>query len=283
MMQAYADDTGLDENSEWFLFSALIGEAENLGCVADEWDIALKESPSIRYFKMDEAESRDGQFYGFSVLERDAKVKRLCQIISSKCLTEFCFAVKLEVYNEVFKPKRRPPLTERYFFPFLATIGGVAFEVLRQGAKEPFEIIFDEQVIFGPRVKAWYPVMRAMMFDEPIYPVLPIEPFFRDDESALPLQAADLTAWVRRKGNSKEGLGEFEWMLKELSGLAQSPLSRPLSKDLALRLFEPVEITQEAQKRREVALQAYQETFGHVWPPKNKAERRRALGRIKKK
>jgi len=283
MIQAYVDETGNDGESPIFLFSALIGEAEKLATLSNEWSKALREIPRIVYFKMDEAESCDGQFYGFSPKERDDKVKRLCAIMSSSDLTEFGFGIKQEVFNSTFAIKAAGrPLTERYFFPFHATIIGTAEEVLRQGATEPFEIFFDEQVIFGPRAKAWYPIIRAMALDQPIYPILPVEPFFRKDTEALPLQAADLTAWVRRKVNT-DGLGEFEWLRRELSGVKLSPLSATLSKKSAEFMFTKNEETPEMVRLRELALQAYRETFGHEWPAKTKLERKIISGRAKKR
>src|SRR5687768_17428435 len=57
----------------------------------------------------------------------------------------------------------------------------------------PMEFFFDENVIFGPRAKAWYLVIRAMSPPN-VRARMPVEPFFRNDKTTMPLQAADLTA-----------------------------------------------------------------------------------------
>jgi hypothetical protein len=172
-------------------------------------------------------------------------------------------------------------MCEPYFFPFHATIAGVGYEVLALGQKEPLEIFFDENVIFGPRAKAWYPVVRAMQEDI-LQPVLPVEPFFRDDERVLPLQAADLTAWIHRKSNDGS-LGEFAWLLNELSGLVQSPLSRSLDEQLAHSIMNPGEFRGSKLDTWQAIMRAYQETFGHEWPPKTTLDWKAVRGRAKRK
>jgi hypothetical protein len=277
MIQAYVDDSGHDGKSPVFLFSALIGNAEKWAKFSDDWNLCLHESPSIRYFKMNEAESCDGEFYGFSEDERNRKVKRLCSIMNSGDFTEFSYITPLKLFGETLKIKSGRPMSEPYFFAFYATIGGVAFEALGQRAKEPFEIFFDEQVIFGPRAKAWYPIIRAMAEDI-VKAVLPVEPFFRKDIETMPLQAADLTAWMHRKANSS-GLGEFEWLSQELSRLKRSPLSRSFNDELAHAILDTKEPTPESIEMRNAALRAYRETFGHEWPPKTKADIKQMRGR----
>jgi len=277
MIQAYVDDSGHDGTSPVFLFSALIGNAEKWARFSDDWTLCLRESPSIRYFKMDEAESCAGEFYGFSADERNHKLKRLCGVMNAGGFTEFSFITDLKVFGDTLKIKSGRPMSEPYFFAFHATIGGVAYEALGQGAKEPFEIFFDEQVIFGPRAKAWYPIIRVMAEDI-VKAVLPVEPFFRKDTETMPLQAADLTAWIHRRAKSG-ALGEFEWLLQELIGLKRSPLSRGFNHELANAILGSKEHTPESIEMRNAALRAYRETFGHEWPPKTKAHIKKMRGR----
>ena len=82
-IQAYVDETGNDGRSPVFLFSALIAPADKWAGFSDRWEACLKASPRIRYLKMDEAEGRSKEFRGFTVVERDAKVKQLCQVLNA--------------------------------------------------------------------------------------------------------------------------------------------------------------------------------------------------------
>ena len=133
-------------------------------------------------------------------------------------------------------------------------------------------MFFDENHTFGPRAKAWYPVIRAMMEEEALL-VAPIEPFFRSDTDVLPLQAADLMAWIARNKKTK-GLGKFSWISSELNQVKISPMSKTLDAEM-IESFKEKTFEPELMARREMALNAYRETFGFDWPPANKPQKKR--------
>ena len=162
MIQAYVDETGTDGRSSVFLFSALICEAVLWAKFSDDWQVCLNAPPSIRYFKMDEAAGLDGEFYGFSPVERDTKVKSLCQILASTEAVEVSCSMNMKAFDDTWGKTAHKPLSEPYFFPFHIINLIVASQVGDLGATQPFEIFFDENKIFGPRAKAWYPIVRAL-------------------------------------------------------------------------------------------------------------------------
>lgn len=276
MIQAYADESGADGRGPVFVFSALICDAELWVHFSDRWDSCLKEEPRIRYFKMDEAEGLSNEFFGFSDTERDIKVRKLCHVLSSYNPIEFHFISDLPMVKKYWGAKSGRPLTEPYFFPFHMVQVGIAHQVLMMGETQPYEMFFDEQVIFGPRAKAWYPVIKAMQ-DVIVQAVMPVEPFFRKDSDVLPLQAADLTAWVRRKLHN-DGLGDFQWVLDELSGVVPSPLSQIFDEPL-MKSFQTINYGKEYLDKKRAAMEAYEITFGHPFPPKDKKEMNRIRGR----
>lgn len=276
MIQAYVDDSGGKGQGEVFILSGLLARAEEWAAITDKWDACLKESPSIRYLKMYEAAKRDGEFRGFSERERDDKLKRLCAVINTPVITELSFTLVLKDFLEMWAPRIGRPACEPYFVPFQFMNIAVGYEALHQGEKEPCEIFFDEQVIFGPRAKAWYPVVKETA--EPAAKALmPIEPFFRSDIDVLPLQAADLTAWMHRKGNT-EGLGEFEWLTEHLDLMRISLLSRSIDAEYITQMRNH-KYTSEEKIRHEAVLEAYRETFGYEWPPKDKIQKRKHEGK----
>jgi hypothetical protein len=86
-------------------------------------------------------------------------------------------------------------------------------------APEEFEIIFDTHSIFQPRINLWYSFVQDMLLelhDEALARIMPPSPLFRDDKVFLPLQAADLLAWLFRMALSGERT-EFEWIAEELA------------------------------------------------------------------
>lgn len=119
------------------------------------------------------------------------------------------------------KPK---PQNEIYFWPFHTVIMGVCLDLWDHGWRRPFEAIFDEQVIFGPRASAWYPLVKQILhLKEPEAAVLlPDEPVFQNDEQALPIQAADMFAWCIRRNTDFPGEQAFHWLLEELRNVSQS-------------------------------------------------------------
>jgi len=264
LIQAYVDESGGKGQGAVFVFSAMIGASVLWSKFSDKWNAILDESPSIGYFKMNEAAKLNGEFKRFSPFQRDEKVKKLCRLIGNGALIELHSMVKLDDFNATFGKTAPKPLTDPYFFPFHVIIMAIAYQLLDVGHKEPFEIFFDEHVIFGPRAKAWYPFVRAMA-DEDIRAIMPVEPYFRSDTDTLPLQAADLTAWLHRRENN-EGLGEFSWVQDALYGLAQSDLSH----DFTFERMKGIIDQSYTAKIDENVIQAYKDAFNDDWPPRKR-------------
>jgi hypothetical protein len=276
IMQAFVDESGGKGQGPVFVFSGLVGEAEKWAELVDSWDAVLKAPPSIRYFKMSEAATKGNEFRGFSDIERDEKVKNLCKVINTPHLAELFIGWNLSDFERDWAPRLGRPACEPYFFPFQMIHFMTAYELLSHGLTQPFEMFFDQHVIFGPPAKAWYPIIKAVAPAE-IRAILPVEPFFRSDLDVLPLQAADLTAWINNK-NSGEGLGEFTWLPDHLQMLNRSTFSKMLGaewiKSMLAYKFSPEEIEQQ-----NVLKEIYRDTFGHEWPPKDKLERKKHRGK----
>lgn len=276
MIQAYVDDSGGKGQGEVFVFSALISDAELWSRFSDHWQACLDESPRLKYFKMDEAAGLSGQFRRFSGPQRDERLRKLCKIICQCRPIEFGFITVLQDFENHWAYRLGRPASEPYFFPFQMTVAGVGYQVLELGFTDPFEIFFDENVIFGPRAKAWYPIIRAIQEDQ-VRAVMPVELFFRSDTDILPLQAADLTAWMQRNHNER-GLGEFTWLYEAMAPLAKSQLSTVLDRQRIEKIMKH-EYSPEEMERNKRLFKTYQETFGHAFPPKTKSERKKHQGR----
>src|SRR5207248_10717159 len=119
------------------------------------------------------------------------------------------------------------PSRDPYFWPFQNTIMNAALSLWDLGLRERFEIFFDEQLIFGPRAKVWYPaIMEIMRIREPdAATIMPVDPLFRSDDEFLPLQAADMFAWLLRYGFDNEDR-PFAWLLDELPDIEETDYSQ---------------------------------------------------------
>jgi hypothetical protein len=267
MIQAYVDESGGKGQGTVFVFSALVSSVEHWLAFTEAWQACLDEAPTLKYFKMNEAAGLSGQFSRFRENARNKKVEKLCRIIGSSQLMEHHVVVKLSEFFDVMEQESGGHMAHPYFFPFHMVILALAWELAGSGLEEKFEIFFDENVIFGPRAKAWYPVILATMDDPEMRAVMPTEPLFRSDLDVLPLQACDLTAWLHRRENN-EGLGEFSWMPQALQGLIPSQLSNRLTRLTMERIVGlSYDLPPERRALAADVIEAYKETFNDTWPP----------------
>ena len=225
---------------------------------------------------MSGAASLNGQFRGFSSDARDQKLRAFARIIRKYAIFGIHCVVDLDGFADTIAGQGKP-FSDPYFWPFHIMIMSVCMDLVERSHRETVDIIFDEHSIFGPRAKPWYPVIRALMNAPEEVAVMPAEPRFRTDEEALPLQGADMLAWLLRRsftdnwetveewqetgllGPSTISEKDFSWLVEEeLGNVGMSPHSQYLTAprlrgivdlvDTYLRTdFEGVEIPENVQ------------------------------------
>jgi Protein of unknown function (DUF3800) len=221
-IQAYIDDSGGPGQGDGFVLAGFIAEAQAWLAFSDEWQACLNKAPAISRFKMRDAAGRRGGFAGFSKSARDDKLRALARVINHHADTSIAVAVDLSEFEDTIGKDEglSPILKEPYFWPYQIMTMAVCWELVDQGQTERFEIVFDEQVRFRPRVKWWYPITRHHMIPE-WQAIAPVEPIFRSDDEFLPLQAADLLAWLFRRATTGSA-GEFDWIISEFTSVRLS-------------------------------------------------------------
>jgi hypothetical protein len=231
--QAIADDSGCRGQGPLIVMAGLIGASEVWADFSDQWNACLKESPVIRdRFKMKEAAGLTGSFWGFSAPARDKKLKALARIMDRDDLGVLHIAVDIAAHDNAFALTHPPQGAKRtfkaqraeaspYSFAYNNFIWGACAHLWSRGVREQFEFIVDEHPSLGTRMLTWYPVTRVTM-REPARSIMPATPIPRKDELFLPLQAADLVAWVQRDVNTPPIGSEFAWINGEFKHLRQS-------------------------------------------------------------
>ena len=123
-------------------------------------------------------------------------------------------------------------------------MNAACLELWDLGWRERFEMIFDENLIFGPRAKHLYPMLKACAeLQEPqASGLLPIEPLFRNDRDFLPLQAADLFAWWCRKKHTDPAFATFDWVAELISSIRVSDYSQYYDRE---RMISVLRMTQQ--------------------------------------
>lgn len=232
-IQAFIDDSGTKGQGRAFAMAGFMAEAHIWECFSEEWHEVLEREPAVSQFKMREAAKFRGEFHKMSKADRDDKVRSLVQILNSDEFMAISCTVDIDAFNKYIVPLQKKPINDPFFLSCQAITRSMCIELLRQ--KERFELVFDEHSIIGPHVKRWYPVLKLMLTkDEEA--VFPTEPLFRNDKEFMPLQAADLLAWLlRRELDGKPH--SFGWVVDELKETRRSAHSQHLDekrlKDIA--------------------------------------------------
>jgi hypothetical protein len=223
-VQAFVDDSGGKGQSKHFVLVGLVSNSERWARFSQEWRYCLDQPPRIAVFKMREAASCTGAFHRFTEEQRDARLRALAQIINRYAEFAIWTMIDLEAHVQTWA-KLTKPMSEVYFWPFQTLILGTCFDLWEECHwRERFEIIFDEQLIFGERARSWYPLVREIMrIKHPEeFAILPVDPLFRKDDEFPPIQAADLWAWCLRKNTDDPAAKSFEWLLAEMPNVSQS-------------------------------------------------------------
>jgi hypothetical protein len=226
--QAFVDDSGGKGSTRHFVLAALVGSSEGWAEFSEEWRACLAGSPVVRpVFKMKEAAGLSGAFWGWRKEDRDEKLRRLCTIIN-RCRRLFAYSmIDLEAHAKTWALSPPSPGKDPYFWPYQNTIMAVCHHLWDIGWRERFEIIYDVQMISGPKARLWYPVIQRLM--EMKYPdqaqILPVDPMFKTDDEFLPLQAADLFAWCSRNATDKQE-EEFSWLLPKMPNVQGTDYSQ---------------------------------------------------------
>jgi hypothetical protein len=232
-MQAYVDESGGKGEGKWLTLVGLIAKAEDWAAFSDLWRSLLDIPPAVSAWHMKDAAHFAGEFSGWARATRDARLWLLASAVNDFSITALHCSVDLDAHKEFMAPigNLRAPrksraarigkiLHEPYWLCFHSMIMAVCYELIDHETKDRFEIIFDEHSILGPRVKVWYPVIRAYM--EPHeQEIMPVEPLFRDDTKFVPLQCADILAWVLHR-ELDDRQHTFGWIPNAMHGLVWS-------------------------------------------------------------
>lgn len=222
--QVFVDDSGGNGHSRHFVLAGLASDSERWARFSTEWRACLDKPPQIKLFKMREAASLSGEFKVFSEQQRDERLRDLAKIINRYAEFALWTVIDLDAHAKAWAMLPKPQ-SEVYFWPFHTLVMGSCFDLWEECKwREPFEIVFDEQLIFGERARRWYPLVKEVLRRS--HPeeatILPESPSFGKDDDHLPIQAADLFAWCLRRNTDEPGVQAFEWLLAEMPNVSQS-------------------------------------------------------------
>jgi hypothetical protein len=195
MLKVFADDSGSGGDSKWFVLGGYLASAEAWIAFEPQWSAALADGRPIEYFKASEAESRKGQFEGFSVDERNAKIDTLIAVIVKHARQAVYVRVRQEHYDEIIKGSVPPAWDSPYYYLFMTLMTCCTAVERQYGSGSPIRFIFDTHQTLASRSENMYSKLRNIpQFAGSVSGVQ-----FEDEKQFLPLQSADLLAWQVRR------------------------------------------------------------------------------------
>jgi uncharacterized protein DUF3800 len=208
---AYVDDSGSDLGNVVYVLGGPMLPDSIWEIVKREWGAVLARLPSIAYFKASEVWDREkGPFASFSDDERRDKVYALADVIACyKPLAISCELNRLEFENFKSTVHLRPGYDDPYFFLFYALIAQVSLLGRCECSFGPVDFYFDDQNGIGQKAKDWYPTFLERCSQEVVECLSPRCPEFDDEKKVIPLQAADMYAWYRRRSVLGSVVGPF--------------------------------------------------------------------------
>ena len=151
VMRAFFDESGLNPKKDKALVMAgFLGTVEQWESVSDTWEQCLNQRPKIEYFKSDEADHLDGEFWQFNHMVASRKKNALAKIIGESELQGFFVSVGhglLAQRNP--SPRKRTAGSRTYDWGFFTATLGVLQYVRDHHPQETVDFIFDERRELG--------------------------------------------------------------------------------------------------------------------------------------
>lgn len=197
-LQAVTDDSVAQSGDRRLYLAGYLNVADRWARFADAWAEELRETPSIGYLKMVEAQNLRGEFKGWSAEQRDAKLASMARIIRHFKPVSFEVSVSTKEFDRLVKPYAPYGLKTPYFPCIFAVTSSVAQLTSRGGSSPPIDFIFDEQRgVSEDIIQSFEHMKRNLPADA--RKIINGTPIFRSDSDYLPLQAADMLAWHLRR------------------------------------------------------------------------------------
>jgi hypothetical protein len=193
MLQAFIDesfDHGL------FVMAGFVAPAEAWARFSDEWQQFLEMKPGVRYLKMNDAMTLEGEFRWWRDAARDEKLRLLNGCISDHATIAVSCSMPHSAYVNCIGDIRTVPKWSPYQFLLFGIIKELVHHQALLGLHEKIDFIFDEQVMEKEKIRREWEAFKSANWE--IEQWLGDAPQFRDDLICKPLQAADMLAWLMR-------------------------------------------------------------------------------------
>lgn len=201
-LRAFIDGSGNQDRSKALVLGGYISTAEKWEAFSDKWQAALDLPPKIPKFVMKEAVKQKGPWakHRFTAPERDARLRVFYQVIEDHALTAVACVVPFQEFYDALKIVPVKIGMTPYKLALMQLMGRIRDQQVRDGVTERIDFVFDEERTQQDEILAVWPEIVSSPKSAAHPAPAPRTPLFEDDEETLPLQAADLEAFMCRNG-----------------------------------------------------------------------------------
>ena len=194
IFSAFFDESALNPHEdEAMIFGGFLGHLEEWRRASDAWDGCLHESPSIDYFSHKQANALEEQFWKFSRIAADEKIKSLAQVIAQFRLQGFTVSVPYSWFlNRDTKATKGMMGARPYDWGFLTATSGVLQWMRKLKVEYTVDFVFDKRNELRACIDTYYE-MRQSGVIENMANAGKCQP--GEDRQLAALQMADLLAW----------------------------------------------------------------------------------------
>jgi len=199
IIQAFIDDSGnsTSHGNPVFVLAGYISSADRWAAFSDEWEAECDREPKVRNFKMAHAYGFRGGFYGWPREERDARLKRLAEIVQRHAVLRIQTAMAWDDYNDVLRGNMPGIAESPYIWLMWKLLVDLSEWQEARGLNQRVDFIFDRQGSIGAEAVMWFEALRTALPPAQLARMGNVR--HDDDDDILPLKAADMWAWhVRR-------------------------------------------------------------------------------------
>jgi hypothetical protein len=198
------DDSGSGEGKtrgNIFTLCGFLATADRWESFSRKWEEICDQEPRTPNFKMRKAYRL--KEYGWTEQQRDTRIAQLVALIRERSQYRIESIVAWPNYDRVVRGKVPADIDSPYFLLFYNVIFAFSEFMAAAGIEGTVDWIFDCQGSIGLEALKWYEFIRANAAPH-IQKRLGATPVFLDDDSFLPLKAADLHAWQMRRHLDRE-------------------------------------------------------------------------------
>jgi len=199
--KAFCDGSKGTEPGKILLLSALVHTVPAWEKFTNDWETALKAPPSLEHLHM----RKFRQLAAWKAIDRDLKIISLTEVILRHEPHVVSCWLSSEDYDATVRQVAPSDLRHVFSLAFHAILQAVAEYQLQRGITIPADFVFDEEGDIGNEALIWYPAIKEAAPPR-VRALMGATPVFRNDEEVLPLQAADLVAWHKRRRKETPGL-----------------------------------------------------------------------------